>query len=298
MNKDSVFLEYVGKTIDKYTINDKEVPKNTENNYQHLRQNGFLEIPKSFLEIGKNSIQIHITNDYYNDGSGIHTYTDIDSKQYIYTESEPHYGNRIAPIFDQPDLKGTFQLTATAPSDWKVITTEPANSITNLVNSQEESIWKFPPTLPLSTYLYTIIAGPYKEIICDPSKLHRNITMSIYCRETLYKYAENQQIDIFEFTADTIKRYEELFGYNFPFRKSDTIFCAEFTHLAMENPGCITYNECYVFKKEPTIAEITDRASTINHELAHMWFGDMVTMKWWDDLWLNESFADFVCYII
>lgn len=158
--------------------------------------------------------------------------------------------------------------------------------------------WDYEKTLPLSTYLYVIIAGPYCEIVCPEDKLHRGIKMSLFCRETLYNFALQQQHDIFEFTSDGIKRYEELFRYKYPFEKSDSVFCPEFTSLAMENPGAVTYNDCYIFKREPTSYEVSERASTILHEIAHMWFGDLVTMKWWDDLWLNESFADFVCYII
>ena len=291
-----MFLEWVGKTIDTYLVNSQEVPKSSEGTYEHLRKDGFLDIPKDMLVDGGNTIQISFTNDYYNDGNGIHTYTDIDGKQYIYSQGEPHWANKMCPIFDQPDLKGTFQLTAKAPSDWIVISNEPGK-VTPCEN--EETLAEFGVSLPLSCYLFTVIAGPYKEIVAAPEKCYNNITMSIFCRETLYKYVVKQQVDIFEFTSDTIRRYEELFGWNYPFHKSDTIFCPEFTVGAMENPGAITYTEHYVFKKDnPSIAEITDRASTINHELAHMWFGDMVTMKWWDDLWLNESFADFVCYII
>ena len=298
VNTDNVFLECICKSIESYKINNTNVELLEGENYltKFVNEEFVMEIPKSMLKIGENTIEIAFSNEYFNDGCGIHSYTDIDGAQYVYTQCEPHWFNRVAPVFDQPDLKGTFQLTAKAPSDWKVISHQPITSCKDVESDMK--LWKFPPTFPLSTYLYTIIVGPFKEIVCPEDKLYSNIPMSIFCRETLYEFALKQQIDIFEFTGNTIGRYEDLFGFNFPFKKSDTIFCPEYCTGAMENPGCITYHEDYLYRHEPTDSEITERASTINHELAHMWFGDLVTMKWWNNLWLNESFADFVCYVI
>ena len=296
LNKNAVFLEFIGKQITHFAINSKDVPK-TDNSYEYLRKDGIIDLPKDFIEIGNNALTIDFTNNYYNDGNGFHSYTDIDGKQYIYSQGEPHWFNRLAPAFDQPDLKGTFELSATTPEDWIIITNQKASS-KEMEPNNNDTLWKFPPTEVLSTYLYTVIVGPYKEIVCPSEKLYNNITMSLYCRDTLYQFAEKQQIDIFEFTSDSIRRYEELFRVKYPFSKSDTIFCPEYTVGAMENPGAITYTEHLLYKKEPSIKDITVRAMVINHELAHMWFGNMVTMKWWDDLWLNESFADFVCYLV
>jgi len=298
-NSDPVFLEYTGRKFTIESFNDKQVEKK-DDSHEYLRVKGYLWLPKEFLSTpGElNTIRISFENDYYNDGNGVHSYIDVDGKQYIYTQGEAHWANRIFPVFDQPDLKAPCTISVTAHKDWTVISNQPVESKTDAALEGYQT-WKFPKTLTLSSYLYTIIAGPFKEIKCTEEKwIYKGITQSIFCRETLYQYALKQQYDIFEFNSDAIRRYEELFGFDYPFLKADSIFCPEYTVGAMENPGAVTYTEHYLYKKEPTRDEITDRASTIIHELAHMWFGDTVTMKWWNDLWLNESFADFVNYII
>jgi aminopeptidase N len=321
-NTDYCFFDYCGKEIDSLIVNGKDVKK-IENSYNHLRKDGFLNIEKEYLkENTQNTVLISYYNKYHNDGNGMQSYTDIDGSQYLYTQGEPHFVNRVFPCFDQPDIKGKFKLYTKAPKDWKVISveniskTENFNDFKNSSTSNDSDFIKLVKSFNkedenatflnfentenklLSTYFFAIISGPYEEIVCPSDKLYNNLTMSIFVRKTLHKYAIKQQTEIFEFNSDSIKRYEELFGFKYPFSKADSIFCPEYTVGAMENPGCITYHEHYIYKKVPSMHEITNRASTINHELAHMWFGNTVTMKWWDNLWLNESFADFVCYII
>lgn len=293
-DKDSVFLQYVGTSFEFVSVNGKEVPK-VDGSHEYLRHHGYLMIPQDLLE-DSNTVEMSFVSNYNNDGNGFHSYTDIDGSQYVYTQNEPGWCNRLFPVFDQPDLKAPYTLKCTAPNEWKVIATEPVKSKEPV--GDDATKWTFDWTCPLSSYLYTCIAGPYREIVAAPETLYRGITMSIYCRSTLFEYIDAQQKDIFEFNSDGLERYDNLFGFLYPFKKIDSIFCPEFTVGAMENPGAVTYTEHYAFKKVPTKSEISQRGSTIIHELAHMWFGNAVTMKWWNNLWLNESFADFVNYVI
>ena len=181
------------------SLNNKPVPQ-IDDSHEYLRKDGYITLPEDLLLLGKdqpNTIILDFQNTYYNDGFGIHSYKDIDGKQYVYTIEETHFINRLFPVFDQPDLKAPMALEVKVPSDWVVISNQIASSISEPLDG--EMTWKYPKTLPLSSYLYTVIAGPYKRIDCPDDKLYRNIPMAIYCRETLYKYALKQQVFILTF---------------------------------------------------------------------------------------------------
>lgn len=310
---ENVFMDYSGKSISTMTVNGVVV-SSPESHFK----DGKISIPKENLKNGHmNVVSVRFQNSYFHDGNGLHSFTDVDGKQYLYTQSEPYWGNRVWPIFDQPDLKGNITIHAAAPSDWLIITSTEAfehfeqygqflhsahhNSfqkeiMTQFPTLEGYSYWRFNPSIALSTYLYNVVCGPYKRIDLEESKRFDNIPMAIYCRESLFEFAKEQAHNIFEFHKEGIKRYNELFGLKYPFGKCDALFCPEFTVGAMEYPGAITYTERLLPREQNTTNMISLRGSVILHELAHMWFGNTVTMKWWDDLWLNESFADFVCY--
>jgi aminopeptidase N len=231
---DQVFLEYSGQEFTILAFNGEDWGPSDNGSYEGYRTDGRIFFPTDKIRIGdstKNTLTMIFTNEYYTDGCGIHSFTDIDGSQYIYTSGEPHWINRVFPVFDQPDLKATMKWTILAHPDWKVI----SNTSPTLKNiSQQTNQWNFPPTLRLPSYLFAILAGPFREIICPSEKCHKNIPQSIFCRDTLYKYVSPQQHDIFAFNSEAIRRYEDLFGYPYPFCKADSVFCPEFSHGAME----------------------------------------------------------------
>ena len=314
---ENIFLDFCADSIEFLDINGQELEKSQINS---LWRDGALNLPQQHLKVGENTLQVHFNNSYSRDGNGLHSFIDTDKKQYVYIQSEPYWNNRVIPLFDQPDLKGHFKLYVNHPDDWVVITnTEQIahsasedfqlivdndkfiNNIEHVIGKEFYSIEKskftiFDKTPYLSSYLFCFAAGPFKQITYT-GPLHANVSMSLYCRESLYSYAFKQKDEIFPYCIYGMKFYEQFFQTPYPFAKYDSVFCPEYTIGAMEYPGVITFNDGYIYTNAPTISQVSRRGSTILHELAHMWFGDLVTMKWWNDTWLKESFADFVSYL-
>jgi len=226
---------------------------------------------------------------YTNTGEGLHRFVDpVDGEVYLYSQFEVPDSRRVFAVFEQPDLKATFQFTVMAPAAWQVVSNQPTPEPEV---DGDEATWVFAPTPVLSSYVTALVAGPYAVVRDElTSSDGRVIPLGIYSRKSLSQYLDADYI--FEKTKQGFEFYEKHFAYPYPFEKYDQLFVPEFNAGAMENAGAITFTETYVFRSKVTDAIKERRVVTILHELAHMWFGDLVTMKWWNDLWLNESFAE------
>lgn len=244
----------------------------------------------------ENELRIVADAAYTNSGEGLHRFVDpVDGEVYLYSQFEVPDSRRVFAAFEQPDLKATFQFTVTAPSAWQVVsnspTPEPVPATHATDDAVEASTWTFEPTQVISTYITAIVAGPY---VVERSELTssdgRVIPLGVFARKSLAPHLDADYI--FEKTRQGFAFFEEKFDYPYPFAKYDQLFVPEFNAGAMENAGAVTFTETYVFRSKVTDAIKERRVVTILHELAHMWFGDLVTMKWWNDLWLNESFAE------
>ncbi|WP_063062416.1 aminopeptidase N [Nocardia sienata] len=232
----------------------------------------------------RNELVVEADCEYSHTGEGLHRFVDpADGAVYLYSQFETADAKRMFACFDQPDLKATFDIEVTAPADWKVIS--------NGAGTVDSGKHRFATTPLMSTYLVALIAGPYAEWTDTYTDEHGDIPLGIYCRASL---AEHMDADrLFTETKQGFGFYHKNFGVPYAFGKYDQLFVPEFNAGAMENAGAVTFLEDYVFRSKVTRASYERRAETVLHEMAHMWFGDLVTMKWWDDLWLNESFATF-----
>jgi aminopeptidase N len=232
---------------------------------------------------------------YTNTGEGLHRFVDpVDGEVYLYSQFEVPDSRRMFAVFEQPDLKATFQFTVTAPEPWKVVSNSPTPEPKK--HGDGTATWAFPATPRISSYITALIAGPYEATFSElTSASGRVIPLGVYGRKSLWQYLDADYI--FEKTRQGFTYFEDKFDYAYPFEKYDQLFVPEFNAGAMENAGAVTFTETYVFRSKVTDAVKERRVVTILHELAHMWFGDLVTMKWWNDLWLNESFAEWASTI-
>ncbi|GGF38722.1 aminopeptidase N [Williamsia phyllosphaerae] len=274
----STFVDVIARTIHSATLNGTDIDVSDYTEEAGLALGDLAE---------HNELTVVADCIYSNTGEGLHRFVDpTDESVYLYSQFETADAKRMFACFDQPDLKGTFTVTVTAPADWKVISNGAADE-----NSGADGRHSFVTTELLSTYLVALIAGPYAQWTDTYTDDHGSIDLGIYCRASLGEFMDPERL--FTETKQGFDFYHRNFGVPYAFGKYDQLFVPEFNAGAMENAGAVTYLEDYVFRSKVTKALYERRAETVLHEMAHMWFGDLVTMKWWDDLWLNESFATF-----
>ena len=270
----STYLDLTAPTLLRATLNGTPV---TEFDGNRLQLTGLA---------ADNELVVEAEMAYMRTGEGLHRFVDpVDGGVYLYSQFETFEAHRMYGCFDQPDLKAVFRFVVRAPRDWVVVSNGAAG---DRPADGEPGTWRFIETPRMSTYITALIAGPYASV----HDTHDGIDLGIYCRGSLAQHLDPE--DLFTVTKQGFDFYHRVFDYRYPFGKYDQLFVPEFNAGAMENAGAVTFLEDYVFRSKVTDAAYERRAETVLHEMAHMWFGDLVTMRWWDDLWLNESFATYM----
>ncbi|MDQ0678396.1 aminopeptidase N [Arthrobacter pascens] len=285
----STFLDFIGGDVHSVFLNGKG-----------LRVADVLEGARIRLDNLQAENQVTVTGTalYSRSGEGMHRFVDpADGQCYLYTQYEPADARRVFANFEQPDLKAEFTFHVLAPSGWEVASNGVEASRTELTSDPATSRWDFAPTKPMSTYITAVLAGPYFKAqdrwsgkLDDGTSL--DVPLALYCRASMAESFDTAEL--FRLTKSGLDFFNRLFDFPYPWGKYDQAFVPEYNLGAMENPGLVTFTESYVFTSRATDSQYQSRANTLMHEMAHMWFGDLVTMQWWDDLWLKESFADYM----
>lgn len=274
------YLDLAADTVRRATLNGVDIDVSGYDESTGIPLRGLAE---------HNEVVVDADCRYSNTGEGLHRFVDpVDDEVYLYSQFETADAKRMFACFDQPDLKATFEIRVTAPAHWQVI----SNGATTEV---ADGVHAFATTPRISTYLVAVIAGPYARWTDTYRDEHGEIPLGIFCRASLAEHMDAERL--FTETKQGFGFYHKHFGITYPFGKYDQLFVPEFNAGAMENVGAVTFLEDYVFRSKVTRASYERRAETLLHEMAHMWFGNLVTMRWWDDLWLNESFATFAAVL-
>ncbi|WP_323846562.1 aminopeptidase N [Microbulbifer magnicolonia] len=271
-------IDFAGGTVDAVSVDGQAVP--------FAYDGHFITIAPELLPGSEHAIAVNYKHPYSTDGSGLHRFEDPeDGRIYMYTDFEPYDANRLFPHFDQPNLKAHYTLNVTAPKDWTVVSSVRESKIEQ---DGEVKHWQFPQSKKFSSYIFSLHAGPFHIWEDDAD----GIPLRLMARQSLAQYVKPQ--DWFTFTRQSFEFFQKYFEIDYPFVKYDQLIVPDFNAGAMENVAAVTFREGFVSRGEKTQAERMRLANVIAHEMAHMWFGDLVTMNWWDDLWLNESFATYM----
>ena len=282
----STFIEASTETIHELTLNGRALDPAVVCDGTRIRLDDLA---------ARNELRVVADARYTNTGEGLHRFVDpVDEAVYLYTEFAVAEANRVYAVFDQPDLKASVRFTITAPAHWQVLSNAPTPEPTAVAPSTgmatDAATWAFETGPVISSYIVAVIAGPYSAWHGTARSIDgRDVPLGLYTRASLAQYAEPEVM--FETVQAGLAFYEQAFGVAYPYGKYDQIFVPEYNWGAMENVGAVTFNESYLFRSRVSDARREQRAIVVLHELSHMWFGNSVTMKWWNDLWLNESFA-------
>ncbi|WP_421084071.1 aminopeptidase N [Rothia nasimurium] len=287
----STFIDYIHQSIDSIKLNGERLP------LEQVVEGSRILLPGLLAE---NVLTIKGRSYFSRSGEGLHRYIDpADGKIYLYTQYEPADCRRVFPNFEQPDLKAVFNFRITAPKSWVVSSNGELDR--EIDDPSDSSISKrvFKPTARISTYITALVAGEYFtafDTYTPASAVNSGpIPLVAYCRQSLKEHFDYQ--NIFTVTKQGLDFFQDLFDYAYPYPKYEQAFVPEYNLGAMENPGLVTFTEGYIYVAGADESQLESRANVICHEMSHMWFGDLVTMKWWNDLWLKESFADFMGHL-
>ena len=273
------WLDFIGEEVRSVTVNG--APQDVRYDGARIRLTG--------LE-ASNTVVVDAIGAYSRSGEGLHRFHDpADGETYLYTQYEPADSRRVMACFEQPDIKAAYTFVVHAPAEWEVLSNQAPMHIDRGVGVQRV---EFAPTLPISSYITAVAAGPYTRVDGEWTRDEQRIALGVLARRSLAQHLESDEI--LEITRQGLDFFTDAFASPYPWGKYDQIFVPEYNLGAMENPGLVTFTEGYLSRGAATDAQRAARANTILHEMAHMWFGDLVTMRWWDDLWLKESFADYM----